>query len=89
LAALEGNPSIAPTEIPAKKASKASEVLFASHAEQEEFEVFRGLLAKNPNASDRQLLDLWKAVTGKERETQKVINKFWEYLREARGSLDL
>jgi very-short-patch-repair endonuclease len=89
LSALEGNPSIAPTDIPAKKASKPSEVLFASHAEQEEFEVFRGLVAKNPNASDRQLLDLWKAVTGKERETQKVINKFWEYLREARRSLDL
>ena len=31
---------------------------------------------KNPNASERQLMDLWKAVAGKERETQKVIDKF-------------
>jgi hypothetical protein len=54
---------------------------------QQEYEIFRGIVAKNPNASERQLMDLWKAVTGKERETQKVINKFWEFLREAKRSL--
>ena len=41
LAALEENPMVEPSRISIKKELKSSEVLFASHAEQEEFEVFR------------------------------------------------
>ena len=68
---------------------KFCDAVFSNHSEQEEYEIFRGIVAKNPNASERHLMDLWKAVTGKERETQKVINKFWAFLREAKRSLDL
>ena len=63
--------------------------ILVKYYKQEEYEIFRGIVAKNPNASERHLMDLWKAVTGKERETQKVINKFWAFLREAKRSLDL
>jgi DNA-binding PadR family transcriptional regulator len=89
LAALEDNTLIQPEEATSRNVERSDEVLFSNHADQQEFEIFRGIVAKNPNASDRELLDLWKGVTGKERETQRVINKFWEYLREARRTLDL
>ena len=88
LAALEGNSPILIGAKDEQRVNKTSEPVFSSNADQEEFEIFRGILAKNPHASDRELLDLWKSVTGKERETQRVINKFWEYLREARRTLD-
>ena len=89
LAALEDNTLVQPEEGTSRNVERSNEVLFSNHAEQQEFEIFRGIVAKNPHASDRELLDLWKGVTGKERETQRVINKFWEYLREARRTLDL
>jgi hypothetical protein len=89
LAALEDNTLVQPEEGTSRNVESSNEVLFSNHAEQQEFEIFRGIVAKNPHASDRELLDLWKGVTGKERETQRVINKFWEYLREARRTLDL
>jgi REase_MTES_1575 len=88
LAALENNSQIlTPTSL-TKGKFLSSEAVFSSHADQEEYEIFRGIVAKNPNASERQLMDLWKVVTGKERETQKVVNKFWEFLREAKRSLE-
>ena len=89
LAALEEDTMVAPSDKSAKPAEKFDEAVFSNHSEQEEYEIFRGIVAKNPNASERHLMDLWKAVTGKERETQKVINKFWAFLREAKRSLDL
>jgi hypothetical protein len=89
LAALEDNTLIQPEEATSRNVERSNEVIFSNHADQQEFEIFRGIVAKNPHASDRELLDLWKGVTGKERETQRVINKFWEYLREARRTLDL
>ena len=87
LAALESNSLIHAETKKIHNSEKAADAVFSSHAEQEEFEIFRGIVAKNPNASERELLDLWKGVTGKERETQRVLNKFWEYLREARRTL--
>lgn len=89
LAALEENRIVIPSESLTRVAGKSTDPVYSSHSEQEEYEIFRGLVAKNPNASERQLMDLWKAVTGKERETQNVINKFWEFLREAKRSLEL
>ena len=89
LAALENEQTLQPAPSAKVGDRVKSENLYTNRADQEEFEIFRGIVAKNPNASDRQLLDMWKSVTGKERETQKVINKFWEYLREARRTLDL
>ena len=89
LAALENEQKLQPS--PSAKAGDRikSENVYTNRTDQEEFEIFRGIVAKNPNASDRQLLDMWKSVTGKERETQRVINKFWEYLREARRTLEM
>jgi very-short-patch-repair endonuclease len=66
-----------------------AESLYSNRADREDFEVFLGIFAKNQNASERQLLDTWKQMTGKERETQRVINKFWEYLRNARSVLGI
>jgi very-short-patch-repair endonuclease len=87
LAALESNSLIHAETKKIHNSEKSADTVFSSHADQEEFEIFRGIVAKNPNASERELLDLWKGVTGKERETQRVLNKFWEYLREARRTL--
>jgi len=89
LAALENEKSLEPA--PSEKAivQGKSENVYTNRADQEEFEIFLGIVAKNPNYSDRQLLDMWKSVTGKERETQRLIDKFWEYLREARRTLEL
>jgi very-short-patch-repair endonuclease len=87
LAALESNSLIDAETKKIHNSEKSADAVFSSHADQEEFEIFRGIVAKNPKASERELLDLWKGVTGKERETQRVLNKFWEYLREARRTL--
>jgi very-short-patch-repair endonuclease len=89
LAALEQEQAFQPVTSARFADRSKSENIYTNRADQEEFEIFRGIVAKNPNATDRQLLDMWKSVTGKERETQKVISKFWEYLREARRTLEL
>lgn len=88
LAALENSQRVEPVVMANTSPQKTKENPYTNRVDQEEFEIFRGIVAKNPNASERQLLDMWKSVTGKERETQKVINKFWEFLREARDSLE-
>jgi very-short-patch-repair endonuclease len=86
LSALEETHKIEPASVSVAP-RKSSENIYSNRTDQEEYEIFRGIVAKNPNATERQLLDMWKSVTGKERETERVINKFWEYLREARRNL--
>lgn len=91
LAALEGgHEKVLAPQVPTEtKSQMTAKDLYSNRDDQEDFELFLGIFAKNQNASERQLLDMWKSVTGKERETQRVLNKFWEYLREAKRTLDL
>ena len=90
LSALEGdNERVLAPQLPTdSKPQMTSRDLYSNRDDQEDFELFLGIFAKNQNASERQLLDMWKSITGKERETQRVLNKFWEYLRNARVVLD-
>jgi very-short-patch-repair endonuclease len=55
----------------------------------QEFELFRGILAKNPNGSESTILTEWMALLGKQRVTDKLSEKFWLYWGEARKSLGL
>ena len=55
----------------------------------QEFELFRGILAKNPNGSESTILTEWMALLGKQRLSAKLNEKFWVYWDEARKSLGL
>jgi very-short-patch-repair endonuclease len=88
LAALDDSPKIKSSVQQANIYSNQDEQIYSNHAENEEFLIFRGLLAKNPTASETLLLQQWMEILGKQRVTEKLDTKFKEFLREARRSLD-
>ena len=55
--------------------------------QNQEYLIFRGIVAKNPNGSDDDILTEWMAVLGKQRVTDKLREKFWEYWEEAKRTL--
>jgi hypothetical protein len=55
----------------------------------QEYELFRGILAKNPNGSESKILNEWMVLLGKQRLSAKLNERFWVYWDEARKSLGL
>jgi len=55
--------------------------------QNQEYLIFRGIVAKNPNGSDSDILTEWMAVLGKQRVTDKLSERFWEYWEEAKRTL--
>jgi very-short-patch-repair endonuclease len=87
LAALDDSPKLATNSNSRQSYVHEEEQIYLSHADNEEFLVFRGLLAKNPNMSEIALLESWMEILGKKRVTEKLEAKFKEFLREARRTL--
>jgi len=64
-----------------------SEVKPSRFDDDQEFLIFRGILAKNRHATESEILGAWMDVLGKQRVTDKLYAKFKEFWVEAKRTI--
>ena len=66
---------------------KNDQIKTSRFEDDQEFLIFRGILAKNRHATESHILGAWMDVLGKQRVTDKLYAKFKEFLVEAKRTL--